>query len=73
MQIGFDFGGSLIKLSISYVSYENYDEILESVQNKITHRFSNGTRQYLNILFKREEFEDFIKLLKSIKSHLNQP
>lgn len=72
MQIGFDFGGSLIKLSISYIDDCIDGELLKDIENRITNSFSEGKRKYLNILFMREEFGFFINFLKHIQPHINQ-
>lgn len=72
MQIGFDFGGSLIKLSISHPNHESIDNLLPLIQHRITHKFNYHHRQYINILFRRDEFNDFITFLQTIHTRINQ-
>lgn len=73
MQIGFDFGGSLIKLSISFLECNSLEHLLLPVRERITHEFSKSSRKYVNVLYKREELNDFIEYLNFIHPHLRQP
>lgn len=73
MQIGFDFGGSLIKMSLSFTDHERFAKLLSPVQGRVTHKFSHGFREYVNVLFTREEYGDFIAFIRYLHPYLNQP
>lgn len=72
MQIGFDFGGSLIKVSLCYLTHDSLEYLLKPIQNRITHTFTNNSRVYVNALFKREEFIEFLSFLEHIHPHIKQ-
>ena len=65
MQIGIDFGGSLIKLSINFL--KKHLEILEFLNTYKEYHFDffeNDEYNYLNMIFlraKKEEFFDFLR------------
>lgn len=70
MKIGFDFGGSLIKVSLA-CEEEEVDK-LGDFKDRITHQFIHHKIIYINGIFKRNEFPLFCKFIKEIKKYLNQ-
>lgn len=71
MKIGFDFGGSLIKVSLCCEQDEV--ELLKSFKHRITHQFTHKKLFFINGIFKRSEFDLFCEFIKEILPRLGQP
>ena len=74
MKLGFDFGGSLIKISLSYNKKEKLSkEVLELFnKNSITHEFVKDEIVYINMIIIKKNKEDFFLLLKLLEGDLDQ-
>ena len=74
MKLGFDFGGSLIKISISYNQKEKISEdILKLIKkNTITHKFEKDEIIYLNLIIIKQKKEEFFLLLNILQENLDQ-
>lgn len=71
MKVGFDFGGSLIKVSLNYKEGDStVEEMIKKHSHRVTHQFESQQVRYLNMIFLKSEMHDFFDFLAEAKKLL---
>ena len=71
MQIGFDFGGTLIKISC-YFKNSKYEKFISKYEDKVCHRLPHGENLWVNLLFQKKRIKEFYEFLNLVNDKLEQ-